>query len=216
MGNVPKWLLRHRITIEPFLGVWDQFGPPVPNVRAAVQEKIITAAGQAGVLRVATFDIVTRLDVHCPAGSRITLADGRRGYASAVARHDSAGLPAVPDHQQVALAIAGPAYGAPIGGELVVILRRVPDGEDRYGNQKYATAETPIAGAAVRTLDSDEAGGKLTQSVEVVLPAGTEVTSADRLRVRGLVYEIDGEPEDQHDPMTGGRPGVRVVARRVT
>jgi hypothetical protein len=216
MGRVPGWLLRHRITIEPFTGVWDQFDPPVSGVRCAIQEKIITSTGQAGVLRVASLTIVTQLGVRCPAGSRVTLADGRRGYAAAVVDHDSAGLPAVPDHQEIAVAVAGPAYGAPLGGELVVILRRVKAGEDRYGNQKYTTTEVPIAGAAVRPLNSDESGGKLGQAVEVILPSGTAVAPLDRLRVRGLVYEVDGQPEDQADPMTGGRPGVRVVARRVT
>jgi hypothetical protein len=220
MGEVPGWLLRHRITIEPYLGAWGSYGPAVPNVRAAVQEKIITSAGQAGVLRVATFTIVTRLGVHCPEGSLITLADGRRGYASAVARHDSAGLPRVPDHQEIALAVAAPSFGAPLGGELVIVLKRTPDGEDRYHNKRYKTVEVPVAGAAVRVLGSDEkpegGGSSVTDNIEVILPAGTEVGPNDRLRVRGLVYEVDGNPEDQRDPATGGRPGVKVIARRIT
>jgi hypothetical protein len=220
MGTVPGWLLRHRITVEPYAGVWGSYGAPNPGVRCALQEKIITAAGQAGVLRVATFTAITRLDVSCPDGSRVTLPDGRRGYASAVARHDSGGLPRVPDHQEIAIAVAGPAYGAPLGGEIVVVLRRVADGEDRYHNVKYRTVEAPVASAAVRVVGADEAGegggSSLTLTLEVILPPGTEITANDRLRVRGLVYEVDGEPQDQRDPLTGGQPGVRVIARRVT
>lgn len=220
MGTVPGWLLRHRITVEPYLGTWGKFGPAVPQVRAAVQEKIITSSGQAGVLRVATFTVITRLDVNLPEGSLVTLADGRKGYASAVARHDSAGLPRVPDHLEVALAIAAPSFGAPLGGELVVILHRVADGEDRYHNVRYRTVELPVTGAAVRVVGSDEkaaeGGSSVATTVEVILPAGTVVSANDRIRVRGLVYEVDGEPEDQKDPSTGGRPGVKVIARRVT
>lgn len=220
MGAVPGWLLRHRITIAPYLGVWGLWGPPMPGVRCALQEKIITSAGTAGVLRVATFTAIMRLDTLCPEGSLITLADGRTGYASAVARHDSAGLPRVPDHLEVAIAVAAPNYGAPLGGELVVILHRVADGEDRYHNTKYRTVETPIVGAAVRLVGSDEkpaeGGSSVSTTVEVILPAGTAVTANDRLRVRGLVYEIDGEPDDQKDASTGGRPGVKVIAHRIT
>jgi hypothetical protein len=220
MGTVPGWLLRHRITIEPYLGAWGQYGPPVSGVRAALAEKILTSAGQAGVLRVATITAVTRLDVECPDGSLVTLADGRKGYASAVARHDSAGLPRVPDHQEIAIAVAGTSYGAPLGGELVIVLRRVADGVDRYQNVRYRTEEVPVAGAAVRVLGSDEkpdgGGSSVTDSIEVVMPAGTPVAVNDRLRVRGLVYEVDGTPEDQRDPQTGAQPGVKVIARRIT
>jgi hypothetical protein len=219
MGTVPGWLLRHRITIEPYLGQWGKHGPAT-QARCALQEKIITSAGQAGVLRVATFTAVMRLDVVCPAGSLITLADGRKGYASAIARHDSGGLPRVPDHLEVAIAIAVDGFGAPLGGELVIVLRRVEDGEDRYHNTRYKTVEVPVEGAAVRVLSSDEkpegGGSSVVDAIEVILPAGTVVGANDRLRVRGLVYEIDGTPEDQRDPSTGGRPGVKVIARRIT
>lgn len=219
MGGVPGWLLRHRIRVEPYLGTWGEFGP-AEEVRCALQEKIITSAGQAGVLRVSTLTAVMRLGTRCPAGSRVTLADGRAGYASATARHDSGGLPRVPDHLEVALAVAGPDYGPPLGGELVIVLRRVADGRDRYGSTKYRTDEIPVAGAAVRVVGSDEraegGGSSLTRTLEVILPAGTAVTALDRLRVRGLVYEVDGAPEDQRDPMTGSTPGVKVTARHVT
>lgn len=219
--RLPAFLLRHRVTVEPYQGVWGQYGPPV-TVRCAKGEKLGTAATQAGVVRYATVTIVARPEAHplIPEGSLITLPDGRKGYAQAVALHDGGGLP-TPDHVEVGLTVPAPSYGAPLGGELVVVLRRIALPEaDRYGNTRYRTEETPVQGAAVRILGSDErpenGGTSTTDNLEVMMPPGTPVGSHDRLRVRGLVYEVDGTPEPERDPMTGGTGGIRVIARRVT
>lgn len=219
--KLPAFLLRHKVTVEPFTGTWGSYGPPV-TVRCAINEKLGTAATQAGVVRYATATIVARPAAHplIPEGSLITLPDGRKGYAQAVALHVGGGLP-TPDHVEVGMMTPAPSYGAPMGGELVVVLHRIALPEpDRYGNTLYRTQEIPVEGAAVRILGSDErpdAGGtSLTDNLEVILPPGSPVGSNDRLRVRGLVYEVDGNPETERDPMTGGTGGIRVIARRVT
>lgn len=218
MGRIPSFLLRHRITIEPYAGVWGVYGPPVPGVRCAIAEKLSGGRTQAGTGRYVTVTIVTQLSVHCPEGSLITLPDGRKGFAQAVAKHTSGGLP-TPDHTEIGLAVPAPSYGAPLGGELVVILHRIPDGTDRYNNTRYRTESVEVGGAAVRVLSSDEraesGGSTITDSIEVMLPPGTEVTALDRLQVRGLTYEVDGRPKAERDPMTGAEGGVRVIAHRV-
>jgi hypothetical protein len=201
--------------VEPYLGTWGLYGA-ASEVRCLLDEKIATSVAQAGVQRVTLFTAIAELGVNVPAGSRVTLPDGRRGYAGAVAKHDGGGLP-TPDHTEIAITV-GSEYGPALGGETVEVLHRVADGEDRYHNIKYRTVTTVVTAAAVRPLSSNEkdAGGRAqtVDAIEVVLPPGTEVSANDRLRVRGLVYEVDGTPEAEHDPMTGTEPGVRVVAKR--
>lgn len=213
MGAVPGWLLRHRVVIIPYLGVWGSYGSG-HEVRCLVQEKLATTQLQSGVVRLTLFTVIAPKGTRCPEGSRVVLPDGRLGYVQAAANHDGGGLP-TPDHCEIAVTV-GSEYGPPLGGELIIILRRTKTGVDRYGNDRYVTAEIPVVGAAVRPLDSDEQGQKTTTAVEVVVPPGTPVGQVDRLRVRGLVYEIDGEPEMTSDPATGVAAGVRVVARRAT
>jgi hypothetical protein len=127
----------------------------------------------------------------------------------------------VPDHAEIAVALPAPSYGSPLGAETVTILRRVKvAGGDRYGNERYDTQELDVPGAVVRITGNDEqaegGGSSLATTLEVILPPGTAVEANDRLRVRGLVYEIDGIPEPQTDPMLGGNAGVQVIAKRAT
>ena len=48
----------------------------------------------------------------------------------------------------------------------------------------------------------------------VVLPAGTAVTTLDRVTVRGATYDVDGIPFDWLNPFTGWAPGVTVDLKR--
>lgn len=43
---------------------------------------------------------------------------------------------------------------------------------------------------------------------EVYAPPGADVLAGDRLVVRGVVYEVDGDPADWRSPFTGWRPGL--------
>lgn len=214
--RLPAFLLTHTVTVSPYAS-WSVYGAPFA-LRCAIGERLANASTQTGIERVAQLTLVAMPDAVVPAGSRITLADGREGYASAVARHSGGGLP-TPDHVEIAVTVAD-AYG-PAHGETIILLRRtLLSGRDRYGNDRYATTQVPIAGAAVRALtsqeDTKEARDRVVDSIEVILPPGTVVTPVDRLQVRGLTYEIDGTPDPQVSPSTGVAPGIRVIARRVT
>lgn len=216
--RIPRFLLRHRVVVEPYLGVWGSYGPPATSGPCFVQQKLTGSQAQAGVQRVTRYTIVADLDFGCPEGSRVTLPDGRAGYVSARADHDAGGLP-VPEHAELDVAV-GSEYGPP-NGELVTILHRVAVGEDRYHNIRYATTAVDVPGAAVRPLSSNEAGAgagrdQITDAIEVILPPGTAIGVNDRMRVRGLVYEVDGTPEQQRDPMTGVESGVRAIGKRVS
>ncbi len=216
MANLPRFLLRHRITIEPYLGTWGSYGGAVSDVRCAVGERLSTAVGAAGTQRVATLTVVAPVDVDCPEGSRITLPRGRQGYAAAVAVHNT-GTGAAIDHTEIAVEVGG-TYGPP-HGEPVVLLHRTVTGQDRYGNDRYTVTPETIAGCAVRALSSQETTGqgtdRITDSIEVIFPPGTAVSADDRMQTRGLVYEVDGTPDEQLNPMTGVAPGVRVIGRRI-
>lgn len=215
MGSVPLFLLRHRITVEPYLGEWGKYGPPVTDIRCFINRQVRTS----GTARFSSAKIATRPGENIPEGSRVTLPEGDRGYVEAAALHDMPGMP-TPDHIEIAITIGVVDYGPALGGELVIILRRAATGaQDRYHNDIYATTEVPVY-AAVRAAGSTETDSgsrdKVRDTIEVTVPPGTEVASSDRLRVRGLVYVIDGTPEPGNDPATGVASGIRITARRVT
>lgn len=211
--RIPRWLLRHHITVERPGTAWGLF-EGAEQVRCFVGE----AMSGATVERIARISVYAEPGTSLPAGSRVTLPDGRRGYISAVVVADGGGLP-TPDHVEAAVevgSVAGPAYG-----ETVVILRRTAlSGRDRYGNQRWSTTEIPVGGVAVRPLSTDESlaerRDRVVDTLEVILPPDTQISATDRLRIRGLTYEVDGTPDPRYSPDLGIEPGVRVLAKRVT
>ncbi|WP_371517991.1 hypothetical protein [Kitasatospora sp. NBC_01300] len=101
--RVPEWLLRHRITIEPYLGesaYGPAFGPPVVDVPALVSESVRLVRAPDGRQVVSPAQVLLDLDTTVPAGSRITLPTGRTTVPITVSTIDAPGLP-VPAHQEV-------------------------------------------------------------------------------------------------------------------
>lgn len=219
MGRVPRYLLRHTVQVEPFTGTWGVYGPAAP-MRCLVQfaaSGTRRGYGNDGAEQNGTVFAEPEAAAACPPGSRITLPDGRVGYASDTTLYDAGGLP-TPDHTEIAVIVGG-AYG-PAFGETVTVLRRAVAGTDAYGNDRYRWTPTVVPGCAVSTSGTGEDHAdwrqQATTELSVVLPPGTAVSAADRLRVRGLVYEIRGDPIVLDESATGARPGLRVTARRVT
>ncbi|MEV2203739.1 hypothetical protein AB0E11_27785 [Streptomyces fradiae] len=103
MTRVPRWLLRHRITVEPYVGdsaYGPQYGPPVEDVPALVAETVRTVRDREGREVTSTAQVIAEPDLNCPAESRLTLPSGRRTRVLSVAAHTAPGLP-TPDCTEV-------------------------------------------------------------------------------------------------------------------
>ncbi|MGW4648043.1 hypothetical protein [Kitasatospora sp. NPDC004289] len=104
MGTVPGWLLRHQITIEPYLGdaaYGPVYGPPV-TVRCLLEEKTREVRSSTGE------QVISSSTAYCPPGttgppsSRVTLPDGRLTSVIAKLDRSAPGLP-TPDHVELQL-----------------------------------------------------------------------------------------------------------------
>lgn len=96
MTRVPAVLLRHRIRIEPYLGE-SAYGPryadEVEGVPALVSEAVRIVRAADGREVISTAQVIAAPDLDCPAGSRLTLPDGRLTTAINIAHHTAPGLP---------------------------------------------------------------------------------------------------------------------------
>ncbi|MFI6371013.1 hypothetical protein [Streptomyces sp. NPDC050546] len=94
--RVPAYLLRHRVTVEPYLGdgaYGPQYGPPVADVPALVSGARKVTRDSTGAQVLSTAQVIAAPDLDCPARSRLTLHDGRTTTAISVAHHTAPGLP---------------------------------------------------------------------------------------------------------------------------
>ena len=95
-------------------------------------------------------------------------------------------------------------------GEQVVRVRRVQDGADRYGNPVYVDEETVLAeraGFAPEQASSEPVA--VGREAVIVKPSlyfpgqWPDITEDDQVRVRGVLYDVEGVPADWRDPWTG-------------
>lgn len=104
-------------------------------------------------------------------------------------------------------------------GETVTIVRPGPPTEDEYGNSVPGSpTEIDVPGAAVapRTSTEDVQGrDQVIEGLNVWLPAGTQLRATDRMRVRGILYDIDGEAGTWSSPFTGFAGPVQASLTRV-
>lgn len=106
-------------------------------------------------------------------------------------------------------------------GETVDILRSLPGGTDPYGDPIEGTeTEIPVPGCAVwtgATANTEQllpGREPVTADRAVSFPSGTVVYRTDRLRIRGQVYEIEGDPFEYVSPFSGKSFGVLAYANR--
>jgi len=105
-------------------------------------------------------------------------------------------------------------------GETVTILSRGITGQDGDGNDVYGTTSTDVPGctfAPAGSVERVQGQDIVTTQPTVYLATGTPAPLAtDQIRVRGLLYEIDGDPQVFRNPFTGATPGPVVKLKRVT
>lgn len=103
MGNIPRWLLRHRITVEPFEGNFSHG----PKYGAAFVYKCFVDDGRTLQLDKDGAEVISSarafgvLTDKIPIESRVTV-NGRVTFVMEVKRRDGGGLP-TPDHLEVIL-----------------------------------------------------------------------------------------------------------------
>lgn len=108
-------------------------------------------------------------------------------------------------------------------GETIFRIRAItitdPYSGEETGKSWDGASETPIANVAVEPRPSTEpvqdARNAVVSGFTLYMKTGTDLTPADRVRVRGVVYDIDGEVADWRNPYTGSRPGLVVQTKRV-
>lgn len=116
-------------------------------------------------------------------------------------------------------------------GETVYLLAYLGDSaEDDHGNPLDSWVDAPgvaIPDCAYAPGFGKSGRGGTSEPVEdnrnvvfttpqLFCPPGTHITTKDRVVVRGLVFEVLGDPADWRHPMTGWGPGVVVDLERVT
>lgn len=96
------------------------------------------------------------------------------------------------------------------GVDQVTRLRRVQVDTDRYGNPVYGTTETVIPELALFSPKHLIPALEVGRSPVVVEPTlywfqvWPDVTASDRLRVRGVEYEVQSIPADWRSENVGG------------
>ena len=110
-------------------------------------------------------------------------------------------------------------------GETVTVLRPGPAAQDAYGNDVPGTpTEIPVLGCAVAPRDGTGAGAnEIVDARDTVItgltlwaPYGTDIRATDRIRVAGIVYEVDGQPGSFRSPFTGSTGPVVAALELVT
>lgn len=104
MAAVPKWLLRHQLTIEVYEGD-GAYGPvygPATVVRCLLDQKTREVRSSTGEQVVSSSTAICPPDTVGPPGSRVTLPDGRQTSVIACLDRSAPGLP-TPDHVELQL-----------------------------------------------------------------------------------------------------------------
>ncbi|MEV8353194.1 hypothetical protein ACFVTT_33995 [Streptomyces niveus] len=104
MSRVPGWLLRHRITIEPYNGE-SSTGPvyaPPTEVRCFVDEQTRAVRSPGGEEITSSSTAYTAPGTTAPPLSRVTLPSGRTTTVIAALDRNGGGLP-TPDHVEIQL-----------------------------------------------------------------------------------------------------------------
>lgn len=104
-------------------------------------------------------------------------------------------------------------------GETVYVIRAARVTDPYSGEEEYLdwtdTTRTPYEGCAVgpRVTDEPARSGEapvLTEATVFNPDPDMDVTARDRLEIRGVVWDIDGEPFYWRSPLSGWAPGWQI------
>lgn len=106
-------------------------------------------------------------------------------------------------------------------GEDIIITTRTQDGVDDQGDAIVTDTTVTVSGAfaPAASVETTVAQDQVTTQAQAYLPAGTVVSSTSKLTIRGIDYEVTGDPEDWGpSPVTGWNPGILgpVSLKRIT
>lgn len=105
--------------------------------------------------------------------------------------------------------------------EQITRRRPVPAGADVYGNPVFTWAESTVDGAAFApeqaSSEPTEVGRAsiVTQPTLYFVGSRPDITARDRVVVRGVEFEVDGDPADWRYPFSENGPGGLVVSLKV-
>lgn len=102
---IPRFLMRHTVTIEPYLGDTSKgpkYGAPVVVTPCFVDEQTRGVRTPAGEQVTSTTTVFADLGTQAPAFSRVTLPSGRVTNVIQTKDRDGGGLP-TPDHVEIQL-----------------------------------------------------------------------------------------------------------------
>lgn len=105
-------------------------------------------------------------------------------------------------------------------GETVTIVRPGAATRDSYGNDvPGAATEIDVPGCAVAPRTSSEdvtARDQVIEGLTIWMPAGTDVRPTDRVRRRGVLYDVEGDVGEWSSPFTGFAGPAQIQVTRVT
>ena len=104
-------------------------------------------------------------------------------------------------------------------GTTITVLRDSPGGFDEHNDPiSSSTTRTDIAGCGVAPRYSSEPSTLGRNGVIVGLtifaPYGSDILFTDRIEIAGVVYLVEGTPENWLNPFTGSTPGMEIAVKR--
>jgi len=98
------------------------------------------------------------------------------------------------------------------GGVSVIVQRA---SFDRFNDATYVDHHT-IDGCLEFPTGTTENNMAVTDSRTLIAPTASDIVPTDRVRLGGLIYQVQGLPKDWVDPFTGWSPGMQVSLERVS
>lgn len=103
-------------------------------------------------------------------------------------------------------------------GDSITLHTRTVTGRDSAGADVYGSSDSTVVGAFAPAGSVEVVQGQdtVTTSPSVYLPSGTVVNAVDQVTVRGVTYDVAGDPQDWRHPWTGWQAGIVVRLQAVT